>query len=123
MYCRSLKAAASLISDATKRGNWAWAKSKEACEKLGRTRVFLNFVQQTIEYLAAHKIKPLFWADIILQGGQEVLDAIPKDAVALNWGYERSEVSEDSCRRLQKTGVPYWNCPGTSVWASGWAEL
>lgn len=93
-------------------------KSREACEKLGRTRVFLNFVTQTIEYLTAHGVKPLFWADIILQGGQEVLDAMPKESVALNWGYERGEVSEDSCRRLQKTGVPYWNCPGTSVWAS-----
>jgi len=93
-------------------------KSKDECERLGKTRVFLNFVSQTIQYLTEKGFKPLFWADIILQGSQEVLNAIPKDSVALNWGYERWEVTEDSCIRLQKTGVPYWNAPGTSVWLS-----
>lgn len=93
-------------------------KSKEECEHRGRTRVYLDFVSKVIAYLRERNIKPMFWADIVLQGKQEVIDTIPKDAVALNWGYERYQVTEDSCIRLQKSGVPYWNCPGTAVWRS-----
>ena len=97
-------------------------KSKEECERLGKTRVFLNFVTDTINYLLENNIKPMFWADIILQGSQEVLNDIPKESIALNWGYERWEVTEDSCIRMEKTGVPYWNCPGTSNWNSMLAQ-
>ena len=68
-----------------------------------------GFITQTINYLLEHNIKPMFWADIILQGSQEVLNDIPKESIALNWGYERWEVTEDSCIRMEKTGVPYDN--------------
>ena len=93
-------------------------KSKELCEKLGRTRVFLDFVKDTIAHAEEKGFKPLFWADIIVQGSQEVINDIPKNAVALNWGYERIEVKEENCIKLQKSGVPYWNCPGTRNWCS-----
>jgi len=93
-------------------------KSRALCEKVGKTRVFIDFVSQTIEYIKAHGFRSMFWADIFLHGEQEVLNTLTQETIALNWGYERYEVSEDSCIRLKKTGIPYWNCPGTNTWNS-----
>ena len=43
---------------------------------------------------------------------------LPKDVIALNWGYDRNHPFEKETRAFADAGVKYCVCPGTSSWAS-----
>ena len=90
-------------------------KSKAACEAESVGRVYLDFVLKIYE-LAKQKGKTIqFWGDIILHY-PELLPDVPKDAIALNWGYNPDQPSEESCRAFSESGVPFYVCPGTGAW-------
>lgn len=57
----------------------------------------------------------MYWADMVLQH-PEIIPRMPKDAIALNWGYETYEPTEESCELCEKGGIPYCVCPGTGTW-------
>lgn len=57
----------------------------------------------------------MYWADMVLQH-PEIIPKMPKDAIALNWGYESYEPTEESCALCEKSGIPYCVCPGTGTW-------
>lgn len=59
----------------------------------------------------------LYWADMVLQH-PEIIPKMPKDAIALNWGYEPYEPTEESCALCEKGGIPYCVCPGTGTWST-----
>lgn len=90
-------------------------KSKAACEAASVGRVYLDFVLKIYE-MAKEKGKTIqFWGDIILHY-PELLPDMPKDAIALNWGYNPDQPSEESCRAFAESGVPFFVCPGTGAW-------
>ena len=57
----------------------------------------------------------MYWADMVLQH-PEIISKMPKDAIALNWGYEPYEPTEESCALCEEGGIPYCVCPGTGTW-------
>lgn len=57
----------------------------------------------------------MFWADIILHEPKYV-DDLPRDIIALNWGYEHGHPFEKETKVFAKYGVPFYVCPGTSSW-------
>ena len=71
------------------------------------------------ENVKSRGLKMMFWGDIILNH-PEYAKKLPKDVIALNWGYDANDVSEESCKCFQQAGVPYYVCPGTSAWNSIW---
>jgi hypothetical protein len=58
-----------------------------------------------------------FWADILLNH-PELVPEVPKDAVAMLWGYEADHPFEDQTQTLADAGLPFYVCPGTSSWQS-----
>jgi hypothetical protein len=58
-----------------------------------------------------------FWGDIILHK-PELIPELPKDMIALNWGYESDHPFEKETRAFANAGVPFYVCPGTSSWCS-----
>jgi hypothetical protein len=58
-----------------------------------------------------------FWGDIVLHK-PELIPELPKDVVALNWGYDADHPFEKETRALADAGVPFYVCPGTSSWLS-----
>ncbi len=58
-----------------------------------------------------------FWGDIINQYPELVPD-IPKDTIALEWGYEADHDFPGKAKLFAESGVPFYVCPGTSSWTT-----
>src|SRR6185436_16742198 len=58
-----------------------------------------------------------FWGDIIIEQ-PELIAELPKDAIALEWGYEADHPFLDHAQRFAESGLEFTVCPGTSSWNS-----
>jgi len=90
-------------------------KSKALCNSIGKGRVYLDFVLQLNKEVNKHNKTTQFWGDIILHY-PELIAELPKDMVALIWGYEANYPFNKHCPKFKKAGLPYYVCPGTSTW-------
>src|SRR2546430_5896818 len=59
----------------------------------------------------------MFWGDIILHH-PELIPELPRDVVALEWGYEAGHPFDDHLEKFDAAGIPVFVCPGTSAWCS-----
>lgn len=92
-------------------------KSKELANKIGKSKVYLNFLKKIHSLVENHGKTMMFWGDIILKN-PELITELPKDIIAMNWGYEESHPFKKECPHFKKAGVPFYVCPGTSSWQS-----
>jgi len=92
-------------------------RSKEACEARGKDRVYLEYLHG-VHRLArerGHRIQ--LWGDVILQHPDRIPE-LPRDAVALLWGYDGEHPFEREARAFAESGLEFRVCPGTSSWQS-----
>lgn len=89
-------------------------KSKAAVEARGG-RVYLDYLHKLYEKVSAGGHKMQFWADIIVHY-PDLVPELPKDIIAMVWGYEATEPKESDCEMVAKAGVPFYVVPGTSSW-------
>lgn len=92
-------------------------KSRERCERVGKGRVYLEFLQKIHRLTTAHAHTLLYWGDIIMQY-PALVPELPRDGIALEWGYEADHPFEEHGARYRQAGVSWWVCPGTSSWNS-----
>jgi hypothetical protein len=108
----------------------AFGRSKPEVERRGRAAVYMDFVNKVCQIARMAGKRPQFWADIALSH-PEAIDMIPRDAVALAWGYEADSPFDRWCNALRGAEVAaalprpvmvghreMWVCPGTSSWRS-----
>lgn len=95
-------------------------QTEEACEKYGTENVFMDYLNKLSD-LSEEKYGKhvMFWSDMIISHPKSH-DRIPKNAIALNWGYDliKSQMMERKCMSLEELGVPYYVCPGNCTWLS-----
>lgn len=58
-----------------------------------------------------------FWGDIIIQH-PELIPQLPKDIIAMEWGYSAEHPFESDTAKFREAGIPFYVCPGTSSWNS-----
>jgi hypothetical protein len=92
-------------------------RSKEECEQKGSGRVYLDFLLKIHKLVKSHNLTMQFWGDIIMEHPELVPD-LPKDIIALEWGYEFDHPFSDHGALFAASGVPFYVCPGTSAWNS-----
>lgn len=92
-------------------------KSREICEKIGRGKVYFNYLTEIYRLVSKTGRKMMFWGDIIIDY-PEVIKDLPQNVTLLEWGYEGNHPFEEHCRIYKEAGVPYYVCPGTSSWLS-----
>jgi hypothetical protein len=90
-------------------------QSKKLCERLGKGRVYLNFLKKIHRKAAAQDRTIMFWGDIILKY-PELIRELPENVIALNWGYEASHPIAKEAAEFAKAKIPFYVCPGTSTW-------
>jgi hypothetical protein len=90
-------------------------QSKAACERLGKGRVYVNFLKRIHAAVRKRGRTMMFWGDIILNH-PELIRALPKDVIALNWGYEADHPFQREAALFARAGIPFYVCPGTSTW-------
>lgn len=92
-------------------------RSKEECERVGKGRVYLDFLLKIHAHVRKHDRRMMFWGDIILHS-PELIDQLPRDIIALEWGYEADHKFDEHGAAFARSGVPFYVCPGTSSWCS-----
>ncbi len=92
-------------------------RSKTRAEKTGTTAVYLEFLKKIHKLVTGKGRRMQFWGDIILHR-PELIKELPRDIVALCWGYEADHPYGKQCRAFAAAGVDYYVCPGTSAWMS-----
>ncbi len=90
-------------------------QTEALCKKVGKGRVYLDFLKKIYRETRARGKQMLFWGDIILNH-PELVKELPKDVVALNWGYEAKHPFEKEAAVFARSKVPFYVCPGTSTW-------
>jgi hypothetical protein len=101
-------------------------RSKVPCQRLGRGRVYVDFLKQLQREVSARGKTMMFWGDIILKYPQLIAELTGSGApatavatsrmIALNWGYEANHPFEKEAARFAKAKLPFYVCPGTSTW-------
>jgi hexosaminidase len=90
-------------------------RSKALVEQHGKGRVYLDFLLEIYELVKARDLTMQFWGDIINQY-PDLVPEIPKDTIALEWGYEADHDFPGKTKLFAESGVPFYVCPGTSSW-------
>jgi hypothetical protein len=90
-------------------------QSKKLCETKGKGRVYLDFLKKIQREVSARDKKMMFWGDIILKY-PKLIRELPKNLIALNWGYEANHPFEKEAVQFAKAKIPFYVCPGTSTW-------
>ena len=90
-------------------------RSKAACAKRGKGRVYLDFLLKIHREVRRHGRTMQFWGDIILKH-PELIPDLPPDVIPLVWGYEDDHPFADQCARYGASGYSFYVAPGTSTW-------
>lgn len=90
---------------------------EEYCREKGRDVVFMEWLNKLNDHIQAkYGKKVMFWADMIYNYPQSY-HLVPKDAVALEWGYEliQSQRMTAHCIAYRDAGVRYCVCPSVNT--------
>jgi len=90
-------------------------RSKKLCEAKGKGRVYLDFIKKLHREVSGRKKTMMFWGDIILKY-PKLIRELPKNVIALNWGYEADHPFAKEAAQFAKAKIPFCVCPGTSTW-------
>jgi hypothetical protein len=92
-------------------------KSKARCAERGTARVYLDYLLAIREKVVQRGHKMQFWGDILLQH-PELVPELPKDLIALAWGYDAGHPFAENVQHFARSGLSFYVCPGTSSWQS-----
>jgi hexosaminidase len=90
-------------------------QSKKLCQAKGKGVVYLDFLKRVQREVSRRGKRMMFWGDIILKY-PKLISKLPKDIIALNWGYEASHPFDKEASRFAKSKIQFYVCPGTSTW-------
>lgn len=90
-------------------------ESQKLCARLGKGRVYFDFLKTIHREVSRRGKTMMFWGDIILKY-PELISKLPKDVIALNWGYETDHPFQKEAAEFARARVPFYVCPGTSTW-------
>jgi hexosaminidase len=90
-------------------------QSKALCRAKGNGRVYADFLKKIYRETSNRGLQMMFWGDIVLHQPELIKD-LPKDLIALNWGYEANHPFPRESKLFAESQIPFYVCPGTSTW-------
>ena len=91
-------------------------RSSEACAEKGTGRVYLEFLKKIHGLVTERGRTMQFWSDIIVRDEPELVSELPRDVIALEWGYEADYPFAENVALIAASGRSFYVCPGTSSW-------
>ena len=87
----------------------------------GRERIWLDYFRKVAKLAEDRGRTVMFWDDMIVRKHPELIPELPKNAIAIEWGYELKKgidaaIFDRDCRNLKENGYRFYVCPGTSGW-------
>ena len=92
-------------------------RSAAQVKEKGEGRVYLEFLKQVADLARKNGRRPMSWGDVILKH-PELVPELPKDLIALDWGYEGNHPFMEQAEKFKAAGLEFYVCPGTSSWNS-----
>ncbi|NIA21023.1 MAG: family 20 glycosylhydrolase [Anaerolineaceae bacterium] len=94
-------------------------RSAARARRVGKGRVFADFICKINKLSRRHGKRLMIWADI-LKHHPDAIGTIPKDVVFLNWWYraDSKEWMVDHSRNIRRAGHELVVCPGVNNWCS-----
>ncbi|NCA99101.1 MAG: hypothetical protein EOM70_06970 [Clostridia bacterium] len=92
-------------------------KNRDLPDGVSISRIFLDFLGQVLSIVRSHQKSGMIWSDFLFRH-PELLYALPKDMIVLDWNYESRTPFEPHARELAEHGIEFILCPGTSSWNS-----
>lgn len=89
-------------------------KNKALAESIGKSKLYVDFLNKIVDYVQSKGKEVMFWGDIILEHPEHI-DDLPKDLVCLNWWYWLN-YPEEKVKIFQEHGFSQIMCPGVSGW-------
>ncbi|MFN2181720.1 MAG: beta-N-acetylhexosaminidase [Candidatus Promineifilaceae bacterium] len=90
-------------------------RSREIVAEKGAGRVYLDFLRKIRREVRIREHTMQFWGDIIIEHPDLVAE-LPRDMIALEWGYEADHAFHKHGDIFARSGIPFYVCPGTSSW-------
>lgn len=90
-------------------------QTREQVEKLGLGRVYLEHVKRVTAIMKPHGKRLMFWGDIAVHYPQ-LLDILPKDVIAVAWGYSALPSFDKQIAPYKAAGLDLFVSPGVSNW-------
>lgn len=103
--------------DETFEFNEATGKSGDLIRKYGANKVYTDYMNKLVKLCNKYGKKMMFWADMIVDN-VEALKNMPRDSIAVVWGYEMDFPFERQCRNVHDSGLDLYVAPGTCSWGS-----
>lgn len=91
--------------------------SAEEVKARGAGAVYLEFLKKIHALVTARGKRMMFWGDIIIHY-PELIGELPRDVIALEWGYDAAHPFDEHGAAFASAGIPFYVCPGTSAWIS-----
>jgi hexosaminidase len=88
-------------------------RSKRRAARVGKGRVYLDFIKQLHQLCLKHGKRMNLWSDIVLNH-PETIPEIPNDIVMLNWDYSPRGPRIPRTHEFADAGLAVVVCPGTS---------
>ncbi|MEJ6951570.1 glycoside hydrolase family 20 zincin-like fold domain-containing protein [Natronospora cellulosivora (SeqCode)] len=89
-------------------------RNKELASKVGKGRLYIDFLNKIIRYVQGYNKEVMFWGDIILEH-PELLGEIPEGVTCLNWEYSALP-DENKVKTVADSGIKQYLCPGVAGW-------
>ena len=91
--------------------------SSNAVAKIGKGKVYLNFLKKINKLVEKNGRTMQFWGDIVSKY-PELISELPVKAIALVWGYRITAPYAERTKKYAEAGIPFYVCPGTAAWNS-----
>lgn len=90
-------------------------RTKDRVQRDSLGPVYIDFLKQIEAALRYTKKRFLFWGDIA-QGSPALVKSLPKDMIAVAWGYGANPNPERLLRTYVDAGMETWVSPGVNGW-------
>jgi hypothetical protein len=91
-------------------------RTKDRVSQNGLGQVYIDFLKQIESALHYTGKRFLFWGDIA-QGSPDLVKSLPKDMLAVGWGYGPNPKAETLLRPFIDAGIETWVAPGVNGWS------
>jgi hexosaminidase len=91
-------------------------QTRALVQREGLGKVYIDFLKSIDSTLKPLHKRLLFWGDIA-SGSPQLVKTLPKDMIAVAWGYGPSKSFDGAINPFRKAGMETWVAPGVSNWS------
>jgi hexosaminidase len=90
-------------------------QTKAHADEVGLGRVYLEHLKRVAEIMKPYNKRLMFWGDIAMKY-PELLDILPKDVIAVAWGYNPAPQFDNLLKPYKDAGLEIFVSPGANNW-------